>query len=80
MIGLTIGRVLALAAVAYIARPLLAAPKVPDEGTAEAVAEALVRRYRQRPDAAVRSCPRCGPRPEPDALFCSSCGAKLRGA
>ena len=22
-------------------------------------------------------CPRCGPRPEPDARFCSSCGSKL---
>src|SRR5258706_14688457 len=23
------------------------------------------------------TCPRCGPRPEPDALFCSSCGQSL---
>jgi rRNA maturation endonuclease Nob1 len=24
-----------------------------------------------------RSCPACGPRPEPDALFCSTCGGRL---
>jgi hypothetical protein len=25
------------------------------------------------------ACPHCGPRPEPDALFCSSCGGGLAG-
>jgi hypothetical protein len=25
----------------------------------------------------VRSCPQCGPRPEPDPKFCSSCGGQL---
>jgi len=29
-------------------------------------------------DAGSPICPNCGPRPEPDALFCSSCGARLR--
>lgn len=24
-----------------------------------------------------RTCPSCGPRPEPDALFCSTCGGRL---
>jgi hypothetical protein len=24
-------------------------------------------------------CPTCGPRPEPDAIFCSTCGLRLRG-
>ena len=24
------------------------------------------------------TCPTCGPRPEPDAVFCSSCGLRLR--
>lgn len=38
-------------------------------------AEAAVLTYRQR----VRDCARCGPRPEPDALYCSSCGAFLPG-
>ena len=39
-------------------------------------AEAAVRRYR----AIRRSCDACGPRPEPDPAFCSSCGKYLRGA
>jgi hypothetical protein len=25
--------------------------------------------------AKLRSCARCGPRPEPDAVYCSNCGA-----
>lgn len=36
--------------------------------------EAAVRAYRERH----ASCPTCGPRPESDALFCSSCGRYLR--
>jgi len=36
--------------------------------------EAVVRAYR---DNKVR-CPECGPRPEPDAVFCSNCGRYLR--
>ena len=38
-------------------------------------AEAAVLAYRQR----VRECGRCGPRPEPDAAYCSSCGGYLAG-
>jgi cytochrome c-type biogenesis protein CcmI len=37
-------------------------------------AEALVRRWKQAPRA---SCPSCGVRPEPEAAFCSNCGARL---
>lgn len=29
------------------------------------------------PTAACPRCPRCGPRPEPDARFCSGCGGEL---
>src|SRR5437764_2042937 len=37
--------------------------------------EALIRAYRRgRP-----SCDQCGPRPEPDAIFCSTCGGYLPG-
>ena len=36
--------------------------------------EAAVRAYRERH----ASCPTCGPRPESDALFCSTCGRYLR--
>ena len=41
-------------------------------GVADA-AEAAVLAYRAR----LRSCARCGPRPEPDAIYCSNCGAYL---
>ena len=37
-------------------------------------AEALVRRWREAPRA---TCPSCGERPEPEARFCSNCGASL---
>ncbi|MGH7616781.1 MAG: double zinc ribbon domain-containing protein [Gemmatimonadaceae bacterium] len=36
--------------------------------------EAAVRAYR----AGHASCPSCGPRPEPDAVYCSTCGRYLR--
>ena len=36
--------------------------------------EAAVRAYREGGCA----CPTCGPRPEPDAVFCSNCGRYLR--
>jgi hypothetical protein len=36
--------------------------------------EAAVRAYRAQHVA----CPTCGPRPEPDAVFCSNCGRYLR--
>jgi hypothetical protein len=39
-------------------------------------AEAAVLRYR----SIRRSCDTCGPRPEPDPAFCSSCGKYLKGA
>jgi hypothetical protein len=29
--------------------------------------------------AGTLDCPTCGPRPEPDAIFCSTCGLRLRG-
>ena len=37
------------------------------------VVEARIRAYRQ----ARRECVRCGLRPEPDAVYCSTCGVKL---
>jgi hypothetical protein len=42
---------------------------------AEDAVEAAVRAYRSR----LKSCQRCGPRPEPDAVYCSSCGGYLAG-
>lgn len=37
--------------------------------------EAAVLAYRAR----IRSCRQCGPRPEPDAVYCSNCGSYLPG-
>jgi hypothetical protein len=53
---------------APLARPAAAAP-VEDE------LEARIRQHR----AAVPSCESCGPRPEPDAVYCSTCGRYLAG-
>ena len=39
-------------------------------------AEAAVLAYRAR----LKRCARCGPRPEPDAVYCSSCGLFLPGS
>lgn len=38
--------------------------------------ESAVLAYRAR----LRSCARCGPRPEPDAVYCSNCGSYLPGS
>ncbi len=38
-------------------------------------AEAAILRHRRRRE----SCPTCGPRPEPDAIWCSTCGRYLPG-
>ena len=46
-----------------------------DAATGEDAAEAAIRRWRERKTA----CPACGPRPEPDAIYCSSCGHYLAG-
>lgn len=52
-----------------------AAPAAPSEPqTLDERAESLVRQWR----SATVSCPTCGPRPEPEASFCSNCGRFLR--
>ena len=43
----------------------------------EAIISAKVRALRQPAGASQLSCPTCGPRPEPDAVFCSTCGNRL---
>jgi len=43
---------------------------------ADDAAEAAVLAYRSR----LKRCADCGPRPEPDAVYCSSCGSFLPGA
>ena len=54
-------------------------PGAPESPTAAASAarvraESLVRRWK---DAPRPSCPTCGVRPQPEARFCSNCGASL---
>jgi hypothetical protein len=46
----------------------------------EAMVAARVRVLRATPvqaDSSMPACPTCGPRPEPDAVFCSTCGQRL---
>jgi len=60
----------------YTARALEAMRAVGAEGEstlAQDLVEATVLAYRAR----LKSCMRCGPRPEPDAVFCSNCGGYL---
>jgi hypothetical protein len=52
-----------------------AADRVATIAVGDDTVEAAIRRYRSH----ARSCAACGPRPEPDALFCSSCGRFLAG-
>jgi hypothetical protein len=54
--------------------PALATPNASGDGSGVDAAEAAVLRYR----AVRRSCDTCGPRPEPDPAFCSSCGTYLK--
>lgn len=46
-----------------------------DAAQADDAAEAAIQAYRAR----LKRCGRCGPRPEPDAVYCSSCGTYLPG-
>ena len=59
----------------YTARALEAMRAVDGVGVplADDAAEAAVLAIRRR----LRSCARCGPRPETDAVYCSNCGAYL---
>jgi len=58
----------------YTARALAAMRARGDaEASPEDLVEATVLAYRAR----LKSCARCGPRPEPDAVYCSNCGSYL---
>jgi hypothetical protein len=62
-------------------RQALAALRSEDSAAASAAGvpddevEAVILKYRARPS----TCEVCGPRPEPDAVYCSSCGRYLAG-
>ncbi len=64
MTAMIAGIALALVALAYVLYPLIKA------------APPAVRRAALR-DPSVPGCSTCGARPEPDAVFCSSCGRPL---
>ncbi len=51
-----------------------AADVEPPASDARTRAESLVRQWKEKP---LRRCETCGERPEPDARFCSNCGAGL---
>jgi len=58
-----------------------AADTVAGGGDVEVMIAARVRALRSAATSAppgAPACPTCGPRPEPDAVFCSSCGQRLQ--
>lgn len=60
----------------YTARALQAMRAAAPAAGADDAIEAAVRAYRER----MKRCVSCGPRPEPDAIYCSNCGRYLPGA
>lgn len=89
--SLVVGVALALGCLAYVIYPIFRvrrrqpgsapAPVAPAGATplrdvTDEEIEAAVQSYRVA-HAATPVCPACGPRPESDALFCSSCGRQL---
>ena len=75
--ALAIGTVLAVGALAVVLYPLFFPPAEPEASVGRPAAtsgddavEAALRAFR----AARPECPRCGPRPERDAVYCSNCG------
>ena len=85
MIELLVGAALALGAMAFVLHPLFARPPATlrtgrSDAAAETSAEvtdeeveALIRAHRHH----VAVCVLCGPRPEPDAIYCSRCGGRV---
>ena len=53
-----------------------AAPAAQTTAAGDDAAEVAIRRMRAR----LQECTTCGPRPEPDAVYCSTCGRYLPGA
>ena len=81
LVALIAGAVLAMAALAYVLHPLFA-PRtmtLSPGSTAPVADDAIEARVRELRSRHI-SCERCGVRPEPDALYCSDCGRRLRAA
>jgi hypothetical protein len=91
---LAVGAALAVASLAYVLYPLVARRRIgsrparrggttpsaapPLRDVTDAEIESAIRSYRASHSTG-RVCPVCGPRPESDALYCSSCGQVLVG-
>lgn len=78
MLELTVGVVLAGAALGYVLLPIWRARRSEThtrggDETLPLDAEMLVQRERSR----LVLCPKCGPRPESQAAYCSSCGSPI---
>jgi hypothetical protein len=88
--ALLVGTLLSVAVLAYVLYPLFGLSKggaraaVANAKGARAVTdeeiEAAIRSYRETHVIGGITCPVCGPRPEPDAVFCSACGRRFDGA
>lgn len=75
--ALAVGVVFAVACLAYVLYPLVRRGRgrvVTDDEV-----EAAIRSYRATHSGG-GACLACGPRPEADAVFCSTCGRRLDGA
>lgn len=86
MKSLLVGGGLALVALAFVLAPILRARTSARGGDAatgggpDAVSDAEVEEALAEYRRGRRSCPRCGPRPEADAAYCSNCGTRLENA
>jgi hypothetical protein len=86
--ALLVGVVLAVTALAYVFYPLVAprasggrraaATTKSSRAVSDEEIEAAIRAYREN-HVGRAACPVCGPRPEADAMFCSTCGRHLGG-
>lgn len=87
--SLAIGAALAVSSLAWVVWPLLArdlpsmnnpeSSRAPRPANPAVVSDDEIEALIARARAAQKSCPTCGPRPEPDAVFCSECGKSLPG-
>ena len=71
-VNIIVGAVIALVALGFVVWPLIRGrpAAAPTETSKLDLAEQEILRYRAR----ARACATCGPRPEADAVYCSSCG------
>jgi hypothetical protein len=83
--ALLVAVIIAVACLVYVLYPLIGRARatlgsegVKPRAISDDEIEAAIRSYRATHRAG-GACPVCGPRPESDAVFCSSCGRRLDG-